>query len=202
MPSWFRLFRVRSPLLAESLLFSLPLGTEMVHFPRFAPTVLFIQTVVHEFCSCGFPHSEICGSKDACSSPQLIAACHVLHRLEVPRHPPCALSSLTIKFTHEQQIPPSISDLRFKAEVCSPLRNLVTYLVLYCACTVKLALCVSLLSDITRLIFQISNFRFEFLQRDVGQQSLFDCQRSLSNTFDGLLMAYQNFNIQIGGLRR
>ena len=59
--------------------------------------------VIHEFCSCGFPHSEICGSKDACSSPQLIAACHVLHRLEVPRHPPCALSSLTIKFTHEQQ---------------------------------------------------------------------------------------------------
>jgi hypothetical protein len=33
----FRLFRVRSPLLAESLLFSLPRGTEMVHFPPFAP---------------------------------------------------------------------------------------------------------------------------------------------------------------------
>src|SRR4051794_32934824 len=32
----FRLFRVRSPLLAESLLFSLPRGTEMVHFPPFA----------------------------------------------------------------------------------------------------------------------------------------------------------------------
>src|SRR6186713_2405315 len=30
---WFGLFRVRSPLLAESLLFSLPGGTEMVHFP-------------------------------------------------------------------------------------------------------------------------------------------------------------------------
>ena len=33
----FRLFRFRSPLLSESRLFSLPLGTEMVHFPRFAP---------------------------------------------------------------------------------------------------------------------------------------------------------------------
>ena len=32
----FRLFRVRSPLLSESLLFSLPTGTEMVHFPAFA----------------------------------------------------------------------------------------------------------------------------------------------------------------------
>jgi hypothetical protein len=29
----FGLFRVRSPLLAESLLFSIPAGTEMVHFP-------------------------------------------------------------------------------------------------------------------------------------------------------------------------
>src|SRR5205807_9972444 len=33
----FRLFRVRSPLLSESRLFSLPRGTEMVHFPPFAP---------------------------------------------------------------------------------------------------------------------------------------------------------------------
>ena len=42
-----------------------------------------------------FPHSEICGSSDICSCPQLIAACHVLRRLLVPRHPPCALSHLT-----------------------------------------------------------------------------------------------------------
>ena len=34
--SRFGLFHVRSPLLAESLLFSLPPGTEMVHFPGFA----------------------------------------------------------------------------------------------------------------------------------------------------------------------
>src|SRR5688572_4331823 len=33
-PRWFRLFRVRSPLLTESLLFSFPSGTEMVHFPE------------------------------------------------------------------------------------------------------------------------------------------------------------------------
>ena len=46
---------------------------------------------------CGFPHSEIPGSKDVCSSPRLIAASHVLHRLLTPRHPPFALLSLTIK---------------------------------------------------------------------------------------------------------
>ena len=43
----------------------------------------------------GFPHSEIFGSKLACSSPKLIAAYHVLHRLLVPRHPPYALNNLT-----------------------------------------------------------------------------------------------------------
>ena len=43
----------------------------------------------------GFPHSDIHGSKDICSSPWLFAACHVFHRLLVPRHPPCALSCLT-----------------------------------------------------------------------------------------------------------
>ena len=32
---------------------------------------------------------------DICSSPKLFAAYHVFHRLLVPRHPPCALSSLT-----------------------------------------------------------------------------------------------------------
>ena len=56
---------------------------------------LWIQCTVTEGCSAGFPHSEICGSMDICSSPQLIAAYHVLHRLLVPRHPPCALYSLT-----------------------------------------------------------------------------------------------------------
>ena len=43
----------------------------------------------------GFPHSEISGSQVVCTSPKLIAAYHVLHRLLTPRHPPDALSSLT-----------------------------------------------------------------------------------------------------------
>ena len=58
---------------------------------------LWIQCTVTEVCSAGFPHSEICGSMDICSSPQLIAAYHVFHRLLVPRHPPCALYSLTCR---------------------------------------------------------------------------------------------------------
>jgi hypothetical protein len=43
----------------------------------------------------GFPHSDISGSKPARGSPKLFAACHVLHRLLAPRHPPRALCSLT-----------------------------------------------------------------------------------------------------------
>ena len=41
------------------------------------------------------PHSDISGSTLICSSPKLFAACHVLHRLLMPRHSPCALISLT-----------------------------------------------------------------------------------------------------------
>src|SRR5205807_5706949 len=44
--------------------------------------------------SVGLPHSEILGSQLVCSSPRLIAAYHVLRRLPVPRHPPCALTRL------------------------------------------------------------------------------------------------------------
>src|SRR5688572_29584744 len=44
----------------------------------------------------GFPHSEICGSKGARASPQLIAACHVLLRLPAPRHPSEALMRLIV----------------------------------------------------------------------------------------------------------
>ncbi len=42
-PLWFSLFRVRSPLLTESQLFSLPVGTEMFHFPTFPPRALCVQ---------------------------------------------------------------------------------------------------------------------------------------------------------------
>ena len=67
----------------------------MFQFRRFPTYAYLIQRRLTEYCSAGFPHSEICGSKLMCSSPQLIAACHVLHRLLMPRHSPCALSSLT-----------------------------------------------------------------------------------------------------------
>ena len=56
---------------------------------------LWIGVRITEDCSVRFPHSEISGSMDICSSPKLFAAYHVFHRLLVPRHPPYALSSMT-----------------------------------------------------------------------------------------------------------
>ena|GEM_PF-5825073 len=88
---WFRLVPFRSPLLRESRLISFPRGNEMFQFPPFASTSLCIQEVILKVCLSGFPHSEISGSKVICTSPKLIAACRVLHRRQMPRHPPCAL---------------------------------------------------------------------------------------------------------------
>ena len=47
----------------------------------------------------GLPHSEIRGSIRICQSPRLIAAYHVLRRLSEPRHPPCALNSLSFVYS-------------------------------------------------------------------------------------------------------
>ena len=64
---------------------------------RVPPAWLWIHHAVTGVFPAGFPHSEIAGSGDICSSPALIAAYHVFHRLLVPRHPPYALSCLTIQ---------------------------------------------------------------------------------------------------------
>ena len=67
----------------------------MFQFRRFPTYAYLIQRRLTRYCRAGFPHSEISGSKPMCGSPKLIAACHVLHRLLMPRHSPCALISLT-----------------------------------------------------------------------------------------------------------
>ena len=67
----------------------------MFQFRRFPSYAYFVQRRMTGYCPAGLPHSEISGSMDICSSPKLIAACHVLLRLLMPRHSPCALSSLT-----------------------------------------------------------------------------------------------------------
>ena len=89
-PFRFGLLRVRSPLLAESFLFSFPGGIEMFQFPPFASPLQGIPAYAG-----GLPHSDIRGSRDICSSPRLFAACHVLLRLREPQASPMRPYSLS-----------------------------------------------------------------------------------------------------------
>jgi hypothetical protein len=82
----------------------------------------------------GFPHSGTSGSTPTCGSPKLFAAYHALHRLSVPRHPPCALIPLdriclftrpTEPFlTHTWCSPPRIPPRRIPPQLPFPLPKL------------------------------------------------------------------------------
>ena len=65
-----------------------------VSVPGVPHVTLWIHVTFHDSSPWVFPHSEIRGSMLICSSPRLIAACHVLHRLLMPRHSPYALVRL------------------------------------------------------------------------------------------------------------
>src|SRR5690349_12237494 len=94
----FSLIRFRSPLLSESLLFSLPAGTEMFHFPTFPPHTLFHSGAGNwTQLQLGFPIRTSPDQRSVANSPGHIAGSHVLHRLSMPRHPPCALTNLQHK---------------------------------------------------------------------------------------------------------
>ena len=72
----------------------------MFQFPRFPSPGLCVQPgddAGDLRPDAGFPHSDIPGSQPAHGSPKLIAVFHVLLRHLAPRHPPYALSSLTIR---------------------------------------------------------------------------------------------------------
>ena len=80
------------------MLFSLPVGTEMFHFPTFPPHTLYIQVQVtgHKL-QPGFPIRKSSDHSLVIDSPWLIADSYVLLRFLVPRHPPCALKNLATK---------------------------------------------------------------------------------------------------------
>ena len=92
---WFGLFRFRSPLLTESHVVFSSSGYLDVSVHRVPFHTLWIGVWMTGVCPAGFPHSDISGSMDICSSPKLFAAYHVFHRLLVPRHPPYALFIMT-----------------------------------------------------------------------------------------------------------
>ena len=94
-PNRFGLLPFRSPLLRESRLLSVPWANKMLQFAHLPPSALF--------CSGGGDAALPAPSYLIRESPGLsllaacrnnFVACHALHRLLVPRHPPCAVSSL------------------------------------------------------------------------------------------------------------
>ena len=91
----FVLFPFRSQVLWKSHVVFSSSGYLDVSVHRVPLLTLWIGVRITEDCSVRFPHSEISGSMDICSSPKLFAAYHVFHRLLVPRHPPYALISIT-----------------------------------------------------------------------------------------------------------
>ena len=67
----------------------------MFHFPSLAFGTYGFSAGSRGFAAGGFPIRKSPGQSLLGGSPELIAACHVLHRLLTPGHPPCALIRLT-----------------------------------------------------------------------------------------------------------
>ena len=146
----------------------------MFQFRRFPTYTYLIQCTLTEYCSAGFPHSEISGSTAICASPKLIAACHVLHRLLMPRHSPCALYSLTkeillvlLNYAGNQQVTSQNCNCYPHLFRCSTINRFTNFFQL----SLK-DLSVALLF-ITFFIVQFSRYNFQSLLRpDLKIQSL------------------------------
>ena len=116
----FRLFPFRSPLLRESRFFFFSCGYLDVSVPRVRLRTLCIQMRIAEHylgwvAPFGNPRIKASGS-----SPGLIAASHVLHRLWAPRHPPHTLRSLTAT------IPALSSSNRHRSLLLTPADQMFT----------------------------------------------------------------------------
>ena len=146
----------------------------MFQFRAFPSYAYLIQRTIPRYCLRGFPHSEISGSTDICSSPKLIAACHVLHRLLMPRHSPCALYSLTkeihlvlLNYAGNQQVTSQNCNCYPHLFRCSTINRFTNFFQL----SLK-DLSVALLF-ITFFIVQFSRYNFQSLLRpDLKIQSL------------------------------
>ena len=121
----------------------------MFQFRRFPSYTYFIQYMIAEVCSAGLLHSEISGSMCTYHSPELIAVNHVLLRLPMPRHSPCALYCFTI---------------------CFMFWVLVTFVVFYPIKFLLSFLTRSILICITFCFIQFSSFFALFLRTDFNNQ--------------------------------
>jgi hypothetical protein len=120
-PTRFGLIPVRSPLLRESRFLSLPRATKMFQFARCTSTAPMDSVQgTRALPRVGFPIRK---SPDQClfsGSPRLIAAVHVLHRLLVPRHPPCALVLLFSRRSFFERTPTTAMQFSRYARAARP----------------------------------------------------------------------------------
>ena len=108
----FGLLRVRSPLLAQSFLFSLPAGTEMFQFPAFAPHhEMRCRDRSRRVSPFGHPRVRRAFAPNRGFS-QLVTS---FVASESHRHPPCALLCFPFSFTSPQSIKGAAEPLRQKA---------------------------------------------------------------------------------------
>ena len=122
--TWFGLFPFRSPLLRKSIFFLFLRVLRCFSSPRFLILRYFIHTAVPaHYYRWVPPFGNLRFITDICSLPQLIAACHVLRRLLVPRHPPYALFNLTscLSFSPSASLPSLASVLTYLCTLRSSL---------------------------------------------------------------------------------
>ena len=130
----FSLIRVRSPLLTESLLFSLPAGTEMFHFPAFPPRTLCIQVRVTRHNACWvspFGHPRITARLAAprgLSQPTtsfIGSWCQGIHRvlLHTYIHKQLKMLASTVQFSNNTHQPPPTPETNPGISGISAIRN-------------------------------------------------------------------------------
>ena len=97
---WFGSFPFRSPLLRESIFLSLPRVLRCFSSPRLPSDMLCIHISITRHNSCRVSPFGNLWIKAYLRSPKHIVVSNVLHRLLVPRHPPCALNNLIFLFSN------------------------------------------------------------------------------------------------------
>ena len=68
----------------------------------------------------GFPIRTPSDHRSVDSSPRHFAASHVLHRLPVPRHPPCALKHLQRYSVHKNSVQTNLEKLHIRKQQPHP----------------------------------------------------------------------------------
>ena len=152
----FGLLRFRSPLLAESLLFSFPAGTEMFQFPAFARRFSAVTASLPP----GFPIRTSAVRAGICPSPPLFAACHVLLRLREPQASPMRPSLLSFFFSpSSDRLPrlfrPGCSILQFD---CSLFSRISSSLGFGCFASASFQICLSIMSMTSPFVVEDNGF--------------------------------------------